>query len=541
VKHPSDSSYITLSPRQQITSTPYAIRSATAGSAETATNATQLGGAAASEYVLTGDSRLSDARTPTAGSANYIQNGSNQQASSNFNISGNGNAAGSLSGNIVNATTQYNLNGTKFLGASSSSSFFGLSAGQDQTDSGNTFVGFRAGMAYPHGNNATNSTVIGANAVLLNPQLDYATAIGASAIVRDSHTIVLGTSAETTQIPGSLQVTGTVGIDGTLSANTVNAQTQYNVNGVRAVLVNQSNVFLGIGAGPTNVLNSSANTLVGFGVGGVLTGAENSFFGYQAGAKNERGTSNAFFGEFAGAANTDGNSNAFFGSNAGAQNTIGTANVFIGDHAGGGGSTGSSNTFIGSSAGTINSAISSSTAIGSGASVLTDHTIVLGTSAETTQIPGSLEVTGTIAVDSLSAANTSLCANAWKVIVPCSSSLRYKTNVQSFLGGLGIINRLRPISFDWKQGGLHDLGFGAEEVAQIEPLLTFKNDKGEIEGVKYSQLSAVFVNAFKEQQTQIAQQQQDLASLRTMIDKQQQQLKRLKRSIARRHVSRRRS
>src|SRR6266850_1478508 len=36
--------FATLSPRQQITSTPYAIRSLTASTADTATNATQLGG-----------------------------------------------------------------------------------------------------------------------------------------------------------------------------------------------------------------------------------------------------------------------------------------------------------------------------------------------------------------------------------------------------------------------------------------------------------------------------------------------------------------
>jgi hypothetical protein len=81
--------------------------------------------------------------------------------------------------------------------------------------------------------------------------------------------------------------------------------------------------------------------------------------------------------------------------------------------------------------------------------------------------------------------------------------LRYKTDVQTFTGGLNIINRLHPITFTWKAGGVRDVGFGAEEVAQVEPLLTFRNDKGEIEGVKYAQISAVLVNAIKEQQSQI--------------------------------------
>src|SRR5438105_373778 len=86
-----------LSPRQQITSTPYAVRSANASTADTASNALQLGGAAASQYVQTTVLRLSDSRPPTAGSTNYIQNTVGPQAGANFNISGNGTVGGRLS------------------------------------------------------------------------------------------------------------------------------------------------------------------------------------------------------------------------------------------------------------------------------------------------------------------------------------------------------------------------------------------------------------------------------------------------------------
>src|SRR5438128_5965697 len=109
------SSFTLLIPRQQITSTPYAVRSSNATVADTATNATQLGGVAASQYVQTNDARLTDARSPTANSSNYIQNGTNQQATSNFSISGDGTAAGTLSSNIVNAAKQYNIGGNRIL------------------------------------------------------------------------------------------------------------------------------------------------------------------------------------------------------------------------------------------------------------------------------------------------------------------------------------------------------------------------------------------------------------------------------------------
>src|SRR5438477_3268310 len=139
---PTGGSFTLLTPRQQVTSTPYAIRSANASSADTATNATnatnattattatQLGGIAASQYVQTNDSRLSDARTPTPGSSNYIQNSASPQASSNFNISGNGTAGGTLNGNVVNATTQFNLSGTRILtNAGTNNVFVGLNTG----------------------------------------------------------------------------------------------------------------------------------------------------------------------------------------------------------------------------------------------------------------------------------------------------------------------------------------------------------------------------------------------------------------------------
>jgi hypothetical protein len=117
----SGSAFTILQPRQPITPTPYAIYSAssatathastaslatnatnatnatTATNANTAANATKLNNIAANQYVLTTDSRLTNARAPTPGSANYIQNRTTQQASSNFNILGNGTLFGKLS------------------------------------------------------------------------------------------------------------------------------------------------------------------------------------------------------------------------------------------------------------------------------------------------------------------------------------------------------------------------------------------------------------------------------------------------------------
>jgi hypothetical protein len=96
-----------LAPRQQITSSPYAIRTIKAESSSVADDSTKLGGVAASQYVQTADPRLSDSRPPTPGSSNYIQNGTSFQ-SANFYV----NTAKAL---VVDAFSHYNLNGFRML------------------------------------------------------------------------------------------------------------------------------------------------------------------------------------------------------------------------------------------------------------------------------------------------------------------------------------------------------------------------------------------------------------------------------------------
>jgi hypothetical protein len=136
----------------------------------------------------------------------------------------------------------------------------------------------------------------------------------------------------------------------------------------------------------------------------------------------------------------------------------------------------------------------------------------------------ALYVEGPAYVQAVDGGSNATCFTDDGLLANCSSSLRYKRDVRSFSGGLDVVSRLQPIAFTWKQGGKHDLGLAAEDVARVEPLLTFRNKKGEIEGVKYNQLSAVFVNAIRDQQAQIerqreqiAQQEGELAALKALV------------------------
>jgi hypothetical protein len=50
----------------------------------------------------------------------------------------------------------------------------------------------------------------------------------------------------------------------------------------------------------------------------------------------------------------------------------------------------------------------------------------------------------------------------------------------------------------WKDGGMADVGFVAEEIARIDERLVTRNAKGEVEGVKYDRLSVVLALAVQQ-------------------------------------------
>jgi len=104
-----------------------------------------------------------------------------------------------------------------------------------------------------------------------------------------------------------------------------------------------------------NSLRMPNSTTLAFGGGGArTTGANNNFFGTNAGQNNTTGLRNNFFGLQSGQNNTTGINNNFFGTSAGENNTTGSQNNFFGTTAGQNNITGSSNNFFGNSAGINN-------------------------------------------------------------------------------------------------------------------------------------------------------------------------------------------
>jgi hypothetical protein len=552
-----------LTPRQLVTSTPYAIKSLGAVSADSLSvncvnciTSSQIQSVQGSQVTgniagsqITGT--IPVASVP-AGSTDYIQNSTSQQATSNFNISGTGKA------NIVDVTTQYNIGGSRILSnAGTNNLFAGVSAGAVTTGNQNTFFGASAGQSNTTGvGNAFFGSFAGQSSATGNFNSFFGNLAGqANATGHDNS--FFGNSAGASNTTGSL------------------------------------NTFFGVQAGALNT-TGSFNAIVGFQAGrSNTTGLYNAFFGYQSGYSSTTGQKNAFFGAFAGVNNTTGGSNTFFGEEAGASNTTGANNTFIGQNADyfAADPTGDNNTLLGANT-FLNSGINNGTAIGANASVTQSNSLILGSingvngatadtkvgigttapafrlhiidpsnaglrvqtnttggkvasfgdkgvfqidatgvaggrflvnevgfvGINTTSPARRLDVNGTVIIRQLGPTGSNqLCLNAINEVASCSSSRRYKTNIVDYPSGLNLLNRLRPVTFDWKDSGMHDLGLVAEEVAEVEPLLVTHNDKGQIEGVKYDRVSVILLNAVKEQQAVIMKQQQQLDTLKKLI------------------------
>ncbi|TXI90269.1 MAG: hypothetical protein E6Q36_01710 [Chryseobacterium sp.] len=160
---------------------------------------------------------------------------------------------------------------------------------------------------------------------------------------------------------------------------------------------------------------------------------------------------------------------------------------------------------------------------------------------------GNLETTGGIRVGALDAATaTNVCIDVDGDLSACSSSERYKENIQDLGLGLDTIMSLRAVSFDWKGTGQNDFGFVAEEVAALNGLLATYNKDGEVQGVKYDQLTAILTNAIQEQQgkldginTQLAEQglrvdslTEDLKALAGRVDQHDEDIKQLRDEVS---------
>ncbi|MGC2821617.1 MAG: tail fiber domain-containing protein, partial [Candidatus Sulfotelmatobacter sp.] len=109
----------------------------------------------------------------------------------------------------------------------------------------------------------------------------------------------------------------------------------------------------------------------------------------------------------------------------------------------------------------------------------------------------------------------SAIADGWSTY----SSRRWKTNIHTLDGALAKVEQLRGVSYDLKGNGKHEVGVIAEEVGAVVPeVVTWEKNGQDAQGVDYGRLTALLIQATKEQQSLIRKQQAQLAAQQRQIE-----------------------
>ncbi|NOX17662.1 MAG: hypothetical protein GXO87_05195 [Chlorobi bacterium] len=334
-------------------------------------------------------------------------------------------------------------------------------------------------------------------------------------------------------------------VDGSLNLTSTNS---YKINDSPVINCYDNNTFIGFGTGSVN--GGSSNTFVGKDAGSSNTsGEDNAFFGYKAGNSVTTSTRNVMLGSeagrsavgtncifigfqtgyiaqgfsniFIGNSNgristgnfnlaigltagydlTSGSHNIFMGTLTGYKNTTGSYNVFVGSQAGYDNLTGNKNVFIGYNAGF---AETGSNKLYIDNSSTTSPLIYGDFSTDDVKINGDLTVTGTI---------TEI------------SDARYKKNIAPIENASEKIQRINGVYYNWDKekhpelvtGSGREIGVLAQDVEKVFPELVKTDEKG-FKSVNYSKLSAILIEAVKEQQTNIEALQKELNDVKNKME-----------------------
>ena len=226
-------------------------------------------------------------------------------------------------------------------------------------------------------------------------------------------------------------------------------------------------------------------------------GQSNVFIGKQSGWRNDSGRYNTYIGQNCGIQNDDGNFNTFIGAQAGELNTDGSNNVFIGYGAGGKNTIGSNLLFI-------DNANTETPLIWGKFTDYSEQVVINGNSVNNPS-GKTFFVNGTAGG-----------LSSWIV----ESDIRLKENIITIPYALKKVIALRGVNFNWRnrieRGDDLHMGFIAQEAVKVIPELV-GNNKNHYD-MQYAPITALLVEAVKEQQKLINEMQKQIELLKSTIE-----------------------
>jgi hypothetical protein len=117
-------------------------------------------------------------------------------------------------------------------------------------------------------------------------------------------------------------------------------------------------------------------------------------------------------------------------------------------------------------------------------------------------------------------------------LVAACASLERQTSLEILSGALGVVERLRGVSFDPQADGKPDIRLIVEEVAEVIPdAIAYEESGNNAKAVDYSRLLAVLIEAVKELQVQIKNHEHSLREQKGQVARLRAEIERLKTSI----------
>jgi hypothetical protein len=423
----------------------------------------------------------------------------------------------------------------------------------------NTASGF---SALQYNTSGAGNTATGADALSSNSTGSSNTATGYEALYVNK---VSGNTADGYQALSS-NTTGTgnqaSGYQALFSNTVGNNNSGYGYQALYSNISGSSNVASGYQALFSNTYGAD-NTAIGYQAlysNATIKGGGNTATGYQALYLNSTGGDNtaegvdALYGNTTGTNNTavgwealgclsctsnttGGSFNTAVGNDALYEGDSGWYNSAFGNGAGGTSNetlpTGSSNTFLGANTNLgTQLAVSNATAIGANAQVTASNSMVLGSIAGVNSATASTNVgIGTTAPSNV----FTIAQNAGHAIADgwdTYSSRRWKTNIHTLHGALAKVEQLRGVSYDLKANGKHEVGVIAEEVGTVVPeVVSYEENGKDARGVDYSRLTALLIEATKEQQQELAKALRQIKQQQTLLRAQSVAMRNLKAEV----------